>query len=235
MIFTEDFKLKTLFSRTRDLNQDVFRNIVSLRESVDLFDDLADDGETEYAVAAEARVKERIPLGLIHRGFYYTTAIEYPFTKEPFLLSRYGNGTFGVWYGAIELETTIHETIYHMMKEESRVEGLSGRLKRERAVYLVRARALFIDLVGKEKRFPELVSDDYSLTQQVAERLQKEGHPGLLVPSARCAGTNVVAFTPSILGDPRVNCYLTYSYDYQSKTVEVERQPGEVILTHQFR
>jgi len=227
--------LKTLLNRTRDLNDDVFRNIVSLRESVDLFDDLTEDGGTEFAIAAEARVKEGIPLGLIDRGFYYTTAIEYPFTKEPFLLTRYGNGTFGVWYGALELETTIHETIYHMTKEESRVEGLTGRLKRERAVYLVRARALFIDLVGKEKKFPELVSDDYGFTQQIAERLQKEGHPGLLVPSVRCAGTNLVAFTPSILNDPRVNCYLTYSYDYQSKTVEVERQPGEIIFTHQFR
>lgn len=228
--------MKTLFGRTRDFQGDVYRNIVSLRESIDLFDDLTEEsGLSRYAVAAEARVKEGIPLGMISRGFYYTLAIDYPFSKEPFLLSRYGNGTFGVWYGAMELDTTIHETIYHMMREESRVEGLTGRVKRERAVYLVRARAVLIDLVGKERRYPDLLSDDYSLTQQIAERLQKEGHPGLLAPSARCVGTNLVAFTPSILNDPRVNCYLTYTYDYQSKTVEVERQPGEIILRHQFR
>ena len=228
--------MKTLFGRTCDFQGDVYRNIVSLRESVDLFDDLIDEaGQSEYAIAAEARVKEGIPLGMIDRGFHYTTAIDYPFTKEPFLLSRYGNGTFGVWYGSLALDTTIHETIYHMMKEESRVEGLTGRLKRERAVYLVRTRAVLIDLVGKQKKYPDLLSDDYGLTQQIAERLQKEGHPGLLAPSARCAGTNLVAFTPAILNDPRMYCYLTYSYDYQSKTVEVERQSGEVILRHVFR
>lgn len=227
--------MKALFVKTNDFQGDVFRNIVSLRESVDLFDDLTDEaGQSQYATVAEARVKELIPIGLIDRGFHYTTAIDYPFTKEPFLLSRYGNGTFGVWYGSLQLETSIHETVFHMMREESKVEGLTGRLVRERAVYLVRARAVLIDLVGKEKRYPDLVSDDYSFTQQIAERLQKEGHPGLLAPSARCAGTNLVAFTPNILNDPRVNCYLTYTYDYQAKSVEVERQPGDVIYSHQF-
>ncbi|ABB31892.1 RES domain protein [Geobacter metallireducens RCH3] len=227
--------MKALFVRTNDFQGDVFRNIVSLRESLDLFDDLTDEaGQSQYATVAEARVKELIPIGLIDRGFHYTTAIDYPFTKEPFLLSRYGNGTFGVWYGSLQLETSIHETVFHMMREESMVEGVTGRLVRERAVYLVRARAVLIDLVGKEKRYPDLVSDDYSFTQQIAERLHKEGHPGLLAPSARCAGTNVVAFTPNILNDPRVNCYLTYTYDYQAKSVEVERQPGDVIYSHQF-
>lgn len=227
--------MKALFVRTNDFQGDVFRNIVSLRESVDLFDDLTDDAsQSQYATTAEARVKESIPIGLINRGFHYSTAIDYPFTKEPFLLSRYGNGTFGVWYGSLQFETTIHETVFHMMREESRIEGVSGRLVRERAVYLVRARAVLIDLVGKEKRYPDIVSDDYSFTQQIAERLQKEGHPGLLAPSARCAGTNLVAFTPNILNDPRVNCYLTYTYDYQARTVEVERQPGDVIIHHQF-
>nr|WP_246561977.1 RES family NAD+ phosphorylase [Geobacter grbiciae] len=224
-----------MFVKTNDFQGDVFRNIVSLRESLDLFDDLTDEaGQSQYATVAEARVKELIPIGLIDRGFHYTTAIDYPFTKEPFLLSRYGNGSFGVWYGSLQLETSIHETVFHMMREESQVEGLTGRLVRERAVYLVRARAVLIDLVGKEKRYPDLVSDDYSFTQQIAERLHKEGHPGLLAPSARCAGTNLVAFTPNILNDPRVNCYLTYTYDYQAKSVEVERQPGDVIYSHQF-
>lgn len=227
--------MKALFVRTNDFQGDVFRNIVSLRESVDLFDDLTDDaGQSHYATIAEARVKESIPIGLIERGFHYTTAIDYPFSKEPYMLSRYGNGTFGVWYGSLQFETTIHETAHHMMREESRIEGVTGRLVRERAVYLVHARAVLIDLIGKEKRYPDIVSDDYSFTQQIAERLQKEGHPGLLAPSARCAGTNLVAFTPNILNNPRVNCYLTYSYDYQTKTIEVERQPADVIFHHQF-
>ena len=226
--------MKALFDKVRDFDDDVFRNMVSLRESQDLFDDLTvEEGATQYAIAAEARVKSNAPLGLIERGFHYTTAVDYPFTKEPFLLSRYGNGSFGVWYGALDLETTIYETLYHTMREESKVEGLTGILKRERAVYLVKTRAILIDLAGKEKKYPDLISDSYALTQQIAERVHKE-HPGLLAPSARYSGTNVVAFTPKILSDPRVNCYLTYTYDYLKKTAVVERRPGEVILERTF-
>jgi len=226
--------VKALFDKVRDFDGDVFRNIVSLRDSQDLFDDLTDEeGATRYAMAAEARVKSGIPLGIIDRGFHYTTAVEYPFTNEPYLVSRYGNGTFGVWYGALDLETTVQETLFHTMREEAKVEGLTGILKRERAVYLVRTRAILIDLVGKQKSYPDLVSDDYALTQQIAERVHNE-HPGLLAPSARCCGTNVVAFTAKILSNPRVNCYLTYSYDYSKKAAVVERGPGEVIFEWNF-
>lgn len=226
--------MKVLFDKVRDFDDDVFRNIVSLRESQDLFDDLTDDeGATQYAIAAEAQVKSNLPSGVIERGFDYTTAIDYPFTNEPYLLSRYGNGSFGVWYGALDLETTLYETLYHTVREESKVEGLTGILKRERAVYLVRTRAILIDLMGKEKKYPELIADSYALTQQIAERVHKE-HPGLLAPSARYSGTNLIAFTPKILSNPRVNCYLTYTYDYQKKSAVVERRPGEVILERTF-
>ena len=83
-------------------------------------------------------------------------------------------------------------------------------------------------MTGKEKKSPDLIPDSYALTQKIAERVHKE-HSGLL---ARYSGTNVVAFTPKILSDPRVNCYLTYTYDYLKKTAVVERRPGEVILEH---
>lgn len=226
--------MKVLFDRVRDFDDDVFRNIVSLRESQDLFDDLTvDEGATQYAIAAEAQVKSNLPPGVIERGFDYTTAVDYPFTNEPYLLSRYGNGSFGVWYGALDLETTLYETLYHTVREESKVEGLSGILKRERAVYLVRTRAILINLVGKEKKYPELIADSYALTQQIAERVHKE-HPGLLATSARYSGTNLIAFTPKILSNPRVNCYLTYTYDYHKKSAVVERRPGEVILERSF-
>jgi hypothetical protein len=221
--------MASLYDKTFDFNNDVFRNIVSLRESVDLFADLTDGDEflSEVAVTAEMRVKADIPTGMIERGFHYSTAIAYPFEAEPCLSSRYGTGAFGVWYGSLELDTTIHETAYHMMREELRVEGLKGPIVRERAVYLVHCRAVLIDLRGKEKRFPGLIAQDYSLTHEIGERMHTEGHPGLLAPSARCTGTNLVSFTPSILSDPRQNCFLTY-YCYPEKgLISIESRPGD--------
>jgi hypothetical protein len=224
--------MPSLFDKTCDYNDDLFRNIVSLRESVDLFSDLTDGDEfqNEVAISAEMRVKSEIPAGVIERGFHYTNAIGYPFETDPCLRSRYGNGIFGVWYGSLELETTIHETAYHMIQEELRVEGLKGPIIRERAVYLVHCRAVLIDLRGKEKQFPGLVSNDYSLTHQIGERLHNEGHPGILAPSARFNGTNLASFTPSVLSDPRHYCYLTYHCYPERQAVTVERQPGETFL-----
>jgi hypothetical protein len=224
--------MPSLFDKTCDFNDDLFRNIVSLRESVDLFSDLTDGDEysSEVAITAEMRVKTEIPTGLVKRGFHYTTAIGYPFETDPYLSSRYGNGAFGVWYGSLELETTIHETAYHMIQEELRVEGSKGPIIRERAVYIVHGRAVLIDLRGKEKQFPGLIAQDYSLTHQIGERLHSEGHPGLLAPSARCKGTNLASFTPSILSNPRNHCYLTYRCYPERQSVTVERVPDEIFM-----
>jgi len=219
-----------------DVHQRLVRNIKSIRVSQDLFDDLTagDVYAGRGAVAAEMRVKSGIPSGLINRGFHYSKAIGYPFETEPYLNTRYSNGSFGVWYGSVELDTAIHETAYHMLMDELRVEGDNIIITRERAVYLVHCKAVLIDLTGKEKRFPELVSNDYNLTHQIGERLHNEGHPGLLAPSARYKGTNLAAFTPSILSDPRHHCYLTYKCEKSKRSIIVERQPGETISRLEF-
>lgn len=145
-----------LFNNSIAFDGDVFRNVVSLRESRDLFADLSEGDETasRIAAAAEMRTKERIPQGLIQRGFHYTTAIDYPFATEPFLSTRFGDGSFGVWYGSLALETSIRETAFHMYRAESAVEGLQEIVIRERAVYLVLCQAVLIDLTGKEVDFP---------------------------------------------------------------------------------
>jgi hypothetical protein len=221
-----------LFEKTCDFDDDAFRNIVSLRESEDLFSDLT-DGDPELsaaAQAAEARVKSAIPLGSIQRGFHYTTSITYPFEHEPYLKTRYGDGSFGVWYSSLSLMTSIQETTYHMIKEESGIEGNTGPVYRERAVYLVHCRALLLDLAGKKTDFPDLVGADYGFTHQIGQRLHAEGHPGLLAPSARhTRGVNLVAFVPGILSNPRPYCYLTYKCFPMRRTVIVERQPGDII------
>lgn len=226
-----------LFTRAVEFKQDVFRNIVSLREQEDLFDDLADgDGAlSAIASAAEARVKEHLPLGLIERGFHYSLAIGYPFETQPFMASRYGDGTFGVWYASVDsLETSIWETACHMIRDEANIQGLLETVVRERAVYLVHCQGILLNLVGREKDYPQLIADDYSFTQSIGRRLAREGHPGLQAPSARCAGKNVAVFNPGILSNPRNHLYLTYRFDPIHGTVTVERAPGEHLLTVSF-
>ena len=227
---------KTLFDKTADYTGQPYRNITTLRESEDLFDDLTDGDENASAIAAEAemRVKDRSVLRdpkIIHRGFDYTRSIiEYPFKNEPYLFTRFGDGTYGVWYGSLEMKTTVFETGFHMIKAERAVEGLDEVVVRERAVYRIQCRAILIDLRGKQKSFPELVAGNYEFTRQIGQRMNREGHPGLLAPSSRYNGTNIVIFNPEVLSDPRPHCYLTYFFDPLTLKVRVERTVGRTWL-----
>jgi hypothetical protein len=227
---------KTLFDKTADFDGQPYRNVTSLRESEDLFDDLNDGDEGASAIAAEAemRVKDhlidRFPENF-YRSFHYTRSIiDYPFKSEPYLFTRFGDGTYGVWYGSLEMKTTVFETGFHMIKAELAVEGLDEVVVRERAVYRVRCRAILIDLRGKQKSFAKLLADDYGFTQQIGRRMNREGHPGILVPSARIKGTNLVIFNPDVLSDPRLHCYLTYFFDPLTLNIRVERSVGRTWL-----
>ena len=226
----------TLFDKTTDYNGQPYRNIATLRDSEDLFDDLSDGDETASAIAAEAEMRVKGPAVLrdpkiIHRGFQYNQAsIDYPFKSEPYLFTRFGNGTYGVWYGSLEMKTTVFETGFHMIKAELAVEGLDEMIVRERAVYRVQCRAILIDLRGKQKFFPKLVGDDYGFTHQIGQRMTREGHPGLLAPSSRTKGTNMVIFNPDVLSNPRLHCYLTYFFDPDTLNIRVERTVGRTWL-----
>ena len=227
---------KALFDKTADFDGQPYRNVTSLRESEDLFDDLTDGDEDASAIAAEAemRVKDHLiprDLEIIHRSFHYTRSIiNYPFKIEPYLFTRFGDGTYGVWYGSLEMKTTVFETGFHMIKAERAVEGLDEVVVRERAVYRVQCSAILIDLRGKQKSFPKLVADNYGFTQQIGQRINREGHPGLLAPSSRYTGANSVIFNPDVLSNPRPHCYLTYFFDPLTLKIKVERTVGRTWL-----
>lgn len=229
--------MEGLFEKTRDFNSDIVRNIVSLRDSQNLFDDLVEAGdETDVLVAAEMRIKSEAEPGVISRGFYYSTAIEYPFKTEPFMVSRYGNGSYPVWYGSLHVDTTIYETGWHMYNELSGIDGLNEPVTRERAVYNVGCRALLFDLVDKKEDFPELVASHYELTHQVGKRIQSEGHPGLVTASARHNnGINTVIFKQDVLDNPRLSYYLNYHYEPVNKTLVIEREPGKRYLEIKYQ
>jgi len=227
---------RTLFDKTADFNGWPYRNITTLRESEDLFDDLTGGDENASAIAAEAemRVKDHPELRdpkIIQRGFHYTRSIiDYPFKNEPYLFTRFGDGTYAVWYGSLEMKTTVFETGFHMIKAEGAVEGLDEVVVRERAVYRVKCSAILIDLRGKQNSFTKLVADTYGFTQQIGQRINREGHPGLLAPSSRYNGANIAVFNPEVLSDPRLHCYLTYLFDPLTLNIKVERTAGRTWL-----
>jgi len=217
-----------------DFHDDAYRNIVSLRTSADLFDDLSDSPAAwQSAMTLEAASKpHNAHPPVIHRPFEEAAcneAIDYPFTH--WLTSRYSDGSFGVWYGTDTLETSIHETVYHWRQgllQDAGWEDYEG-VAIERKVYRVRCDAALLNFRPRLDAFPALLDpDDYSFTHRVGARLHHDGHPGLVSHSARCAGDVYAIFNARVLSKPRQYCYLTYRMS--AGVVSIERQPGDVLL-----
>jgi hypothetical protein len=124
-----------LLDRSCDFAGPVYRNIVSLRVSANLFDDLVSDARAqEVANAAEMRVRNRPP-GVIERGLAYSEAIGYPFESDTSVASRYGDGSVRVWYGALDEDCALAETCYHQIQMLRDIEGVERPVTRYRKVW----------------------------------------------------------------------------------------------------
>jgi hypothetical protein len=230
--------MDTLFSRLTlaDIQKDALRNIVSIRQSQDLFDDLSDEPTVRalaQAVEEETQpppYRSRSPV--IERPFEdaaWFNAIDWPFRY--WRSSRFCDGSFGVWYGSDCVATTVHETAYHWFHGLLGDAGFENEaVVIERKVYSVACCAALLDFRPRVQDQPELLHrTDYGYCQSVGARIHREGHPGLVVPSVRHPqGENYVVFNPAVLANPRANCELTYRLAGQR--ISVEKAPGTTWL-----
>jgi hypothetical protein len=95
-----------VLDKITEFNQRVFRNIQGIPLELDEFDDLTDD------VVAKAYA-HRVSSTYLPRNKLQYNAIDYIFKQSSWSISRFSNGRYPVWYGSINLETSIHETIFH--------------------------------------------------------------------------------------------------------------------------
>jgi hypothetical protein len=211
---------------------DLVRNIKGVRVSQDLFDDLgAEAADRDVAIAAESATRMPSAAPLITRPFDYGAVITYPFVPHNWQATRYSDGlAYGVWYGALELETTVCETVFHWHRfVMDSFAGLDRNLAGERRVFQVRCDALLIDL--RSAREPRLTDRrDYGFTWQVGRYLWERSQSGLLAPSARGDGTTAAILRPEVLSDVRDLCFLTYRMNPAVDRVQVERAPGSTWL-----
>ncbi|HEV2430446.1 MAG TPA: RES family NAD+ phosphorylase [Burkholderiales bacterium] len=221
---------ESLVRQVADYRGDLMRNIKGIRVSQDLFDDLARDAaDREVAIAAESATRIPSPAPLITRPFDYGTVITYPFAPHHWHTTRYSEGLeYGVWYGALAIETTVYETLYHWHRfiQDSYL-NLERDVLGERRVFQVRCEAILIDLRAAAE--PRLIDrNDYSFTHQLGRYLWQRAQSGLLAPSARGPGTCAAVFRPEALSQVRDVCFLTYRL--RGNTASIERSPGDTWL-----
>jgi hypothetical protein len=223
-----------LVRQVADYRGDLVRNIKGIRVSQDLFDDLARPGpemraDLAVAIAAENATRIPSPAPLITRPFDYGAVITYPFVPHNWHATRYSDGLdYGVWYGALELETTVHETLYHWHRFVTDSFSTEKEIVGERRVFQVRCEAILIDL--RKAKEPRLVDPrSYAFTQPLGRHLRQREQSGLLAPSARVRpGTIAAILRPEVLSEVRELCFLTYRL--RGNAAAVERAPGETWL-----
>ena len=228
-------ELTELCRRTVAYDDDLIRNIKSIRISQDLYDDLAETPEdTRVAIVAEGRLRIPSSEPFLTRPFDYGTVITYSFESAHWQESRFSDARqYGVWYGSLDLKTTVFETAYHWHRFLlDSFADVDDEIVGERRVFDVRCVAMLVDLRGRERFAPQLVNrESYVFTQDLGRYLVAQHQNGLLVPSARCEGVNAAVFNAGSLSNVRDETYLTYRYSRASGRIKVERTPGRTWLS----
>ncbi len=221
---------RDLCARNADFGGDLVRNIKGIRRTQHLFDDLSDDpADWALAIAVEGEQRIATSAAIISRPFDYGTVISYGFDSAHWHATRYSDGTrYGVWYGSLDVKTTVYETVFHWHR--FLLDSFAGEnrvITGERRLLDVRCDALLIDLRGKQNHFPALASRaSYAFTQRVGAYVHEQGLNGLLVDSARYAGINAAVFKPERLSNVREKMFLTYRCNPTADNCAVERSPG---------
>src|SRR5581483_7997660 len=156
------------YAVSSDSRGDWHRNIVSLRQSIDLFAELVTD-PAHIPVLIQHEMSTKPTQGAIpilqrpfKRAEFYdpiATVLNWPFAHPA--ATRFSAGHFGVWYGAGTLDTSIYETVYHFRRDTlaSEIARRSAKaIVQERRVHKVRCEALLVDLRARSKEEPRLLA-----------------------------------------------------------------------------
>lgn len=195
----------------------VYRNIFTCSPSQHLFDDVApetDWGFLDHLAQATSGIDHTLPQH--HRPFQYAEIYDElvlaVFRRENWRQGRFSDGsTFGVWYGAEDEMTSVHEacwTSFRFGKDNVLLKNETYTTDRR----LFQAQAVTqqaCDLTDQREKHPELIHpDDYTLCQDLGAAMIKEGYHLLRAPSARRPeGICTPVFTPEILKDVVHACF----------------------------
>lgn len=149
--------------------------------------------------------------------------------------SRFSDGSYGVYYAADALETAIAETTYHFARFARDSADPPRREDFRALVGEIRANLEDVAALPEDDRRALLDPNDYAAAQAYARRLRNVGADGVVYPSVRRTGGECIgAFRPRVVGIPRQERHLKYSwngrevdryFDY-SRDAWVELTPG---------
>jgi hypothetical protein len=204
--------------------QPCFRVISSRFPPINLFERVssAEDWEALYWLESLTNPRLRDEVGEIElvpredRIFGPgASVIMAPFTHLNPEVSRFADDTFGAFYAAASLDTSIAETRYH--REIFLRATRQGPLELDMRTYLTDVSANFHDIRGKRDRMPDIYDpDSYVASQKLARSLRLAGSNGVVFDSVRHAGGQCLAiYRPRLIQNCRQGTHLRYVWDGQ--------------------
>lgn len=199
-----------------------FRIIPSRFPPVGLFDAVADPGDLEAVFQIEAITNDRLreeagDLALVppedRTAGPGTTPIMAAFTHLNPEGDRFTDGSYGVFYASLTIETAIAETSYHRVRFLRATDEPAQEL--DMRVYSVDLNAELHDIRGMRESHPAFYHPtSYAMSQELAGRLRAEGSDGIVYQSVRDEGGECVGvFRPRLLTNCRQERHLCYVWD----------------------
>jgi len=214
-----------IFNQSRKYSGDIKRNIVMITQVKQAFRKICDDDEDVMIIETlSSHARDSLAFESNKNDFIYTAAIGYPFNTMPFMQTRFSDGTYPVWYGSETLQTSVCETVHHVLRFLHAETGVmqEEKIVKMRSVFDVFCDAIFIDLTGKSRLFPAINADDYAPCNQIGSQIRESGLPGLIYSSLRDeGGVNFGVFNPSVLSRPEMLGNLKYVILPKQKIVRV--------------
>jgi len=199
-----------------------FRIIPSRFPPVGLFDAVADPSDLEAVFQIEAITNDRLreeagDLALVAPEDRIagpgTTPIMAAFTHLNPEGDRFTDGTYGVFYASLTIETAIAETRHHRVRFLQATDEPAQELNMR--VYSVDLKAKLHDIRGLRDSHPAFYHPtSYDISQELAGRLRAEGSNGVIYQSVRDEGGECVGvFRPRLLTNCLQERHVCYVWD----------------------
>lgn len=199
-----------------------FRIIPSRFPPVGLFDAVADPNDLEAVFQIEAMTNDRLreeagDLALVAPEDRISgpgaTPIMAAFTHLNPEGDRFTDGSYGVFYASLTIETAIAETRHHRVRFLQATDEPAQEL--DMRIYAVDLSAELHDIRSMRDSHPGYYHpSSYAMSQQLAGRLRGDGSNGIIYLSVRDDGGECVAvFCPRLLTNSRQERHLCYVWD----------------------
>ncbi len=198
---------------------EAYRNIYTSKVSQDLFDDLTDPSDFPILQSWDNNTSQ-IQHGVAptERVFQYGNAAETicVFEKVNWRRGRFGDGIdYGVWYGALEAETSILEALYWVYKNSKEdIANSTVPVVIDRRMFKAQIETTkLVDLRKLTNERSRLTDSDYIFCQEYGAYAVKNGIDLYFTPSARNAGgTCVPIFTPKAIKSDKIIYYIHFTF-----------------------